>query len=204
MVMLSDLPLRKRILTTVNDKRVEVNSRSLVSGPDFHDTISINFKSDLNLGNAAWSRRNAGELKFAEKIVVLGQRTFTLEHLDQDGGLVVSGGGETMDVESVHSCREKTRKHIHLALFGGNDGIARNQFGEHTAGGLNTERQGANIDKDDAISSLGSGEDSTLDSSTVCYSLVRIDTFRRFFAEKLLEQLLNLRDTGRASNKNNL
>ena len=33
-------------------------------------------------------------VKLAEEVVVLGERTFTLEHLDDDGVLVVGGGGE--------------------------------------------------------------------------------------------------------------
>ena len=34
------------------------------------------------------------ELELAEKVIIFGERTFTLENLDQDGGLVIYSGGK--------------------------------------------------------------------------------------------------------------
>ena len=69
-------------------------SRSLISGRDLHDTIGVDLERDLDLRDTARSWWDTGELELAEEVVVLGERTFTFEDLDQDGGLVVSGGGE--------------------------------------------------------------------------------------------------------------
>jgi hypothetical protein len=43
-----------------------IHSHSLVSSSNLHDTVGVNLKGDLNLRNTARSRRDRGELKFAE------------------------------------------------------------------------------------------------------------------------------------------
>ena len=75
-------------------KQTCYDSRSLVRGLDVQDTVGVNLEDDLNLRNTARSRGNTSELELAEQVVVLGQRTFTLEDLNQHSGLVVSGCGE--------------------------------------------------------------------------------------------------------------
>lgn len=52
---------------------------SLVTSTDLQDTIGIQVERDLNLGNTTGGRRNAGKLELAEKVVVLGQRTLSLD-----------------------------------------------------------------------------------------------------------------------------
>ena len=128
-------------------------------------------------------------------IVVLGQRTFTLEDLDQDSGLIVSSGGEAnVDVNStVH---KNEREIIHLTLPCGDDGVTRNQLGEDTASSFDTEGKRADIDENNVGSSFGTREDSTLNGGTVGDSLIRVDSLGRFLAtEEFLEELLNFRDT---------
>lgn len=183
---------------------VKGNSRSLIGGTDFHDTVSVNLEGDLNLRNTTRGRRDTGELEFAQVIVVLGQGAFTFEHLDQYSGLVIGSSRETIEIKSAHLSRRMYGMHLHLALFGRNDRITRDQFGKDTTSGLNTERKGADIDENDAARSLGAGKDSTLDSGTIGNCLVGIDTFGRFFAKELLKELLNLGNTSRASNENDL
>lgn len=72
-------------------------------GGHHHGAVGIDLERNHELGNTAWSRGNARELEFSKKAVVLGQRTrtFTLEELDQDGGLVVGGSGEDPTLASV-------------------------------------------------------------------------------------------------------
>ena len=67
---------------------------ALVGGGNLHDTVGVNLEGDFDLRNTTRRRWDAGELEFAEKVVVLGQRTLALEDLDEDGGLVVSSGRE--------------------------------------------------------------------------------------------------------------
>lgn len=91
------------------------HSRSLISGRNLKDTIGINLESDLDLRSSTGRRGDTVKLELAQKVVVLGQRTFSLVHLDKDSGLVVGGGGED------------------LGLSGRNDGVAGDELGEDTA-----------------------------------------------------------------------
>lgn len=96
-------------------------------------------------------------------------------------------------------------RYVHLGLASGNDGVAGNEFGENTAGGLDTECQGANVDENDVLSTLLTGQDTTLDGGTVGNGLIGVDTLGRLLAtEELLEELLNLGDTSRTSDENDL
>ena len=81
----------------------EINLRSLVGRANFHDTVGVNLEGDLDLRNTTGSGGDTSELELAEVVVVLGERTFTLEDLDEDGGLVISGGGETVINGSVRA-----------------------------------------------------------------------------------------------------
>jgi hypothetical protein len=140
-------------------------------------------------------RRNARKFELSEKVVVLGQRTFTLEDLDQDSGLVVSSSGEARaDVNSI--VQKNERKTIHLTLPCGDDGVTRNQLSVNTASSLDTNAEWADIDENNVSSSFGTREDSTLNGGTVSDGLIRVDSLRRFLAtEELLEELLNFGDT---------
>ena len=94
---------------------------------------------------------------------------------------------------------------IHLALPGGDDGVTGDELGEDTTGGLDTESERADIDEDDIGSSFSTREDTSLDSGTVGNSLIGVDTLGRLLAtEELLEELLDLGDTGRTTNENDL
>ena len=93
---------------------------------------------------------------------------------------------------------------IHLALFCGDDSVACNQLGEDTTSRLNTLGKCSDINKNDSSCPLIPREDTSLDSSTICNSLIRVDTLGRLFAEKLLEELLDLWDTGGTSDQDNL
>jgi len=152
-----DFLLRETALFVGNGDGLGFTS-SLISGRDFHDTIGVDLESDFDLRNTTRSGRDGRQFEFAEEVVVLGQRTFTFEDLDQDGGLVVGSGRED------------------LALPGGNDGVTGDELGEDSTGGFDTESEGANVDEDDIGSSFSSRENTTLDSGTVGNSLVRVDT----------------------------
>ena len=101
--MLSDFPLeeshvRKLFNTEIN----KTDLRGLVGSSNLHNTISVYLKCNLNLRDTPRRRRNASKFELSEMVVVLGQRTFTLEDLDQDSGLVVSSSGEaSADVNSM-------------------------------------------------------------------------------------------------------
>jgi len=159
---------------------------TLVGSGNLHDTVGVDLERDLDLGNTAWRGRNASELKLAEEVVVLGHGTFTLEDLDQDGGLVIGGGGED------------------LTLAGGDDGVTGNELGHDTTGGLDTESERVDIDEDDITQALVASEDTTLNGSTISNSLIRVDALGRLFSEVFLEELLDLGNTGRTTNEDDL
>ena len=146
--------------------------------------------------DTARRRRNAREFELPEKVVVLGQRTFTLEDLNQDSGLVVSSSGEaSADVNSTVRKSERESR-IHLTLPCGDDGVTRDQLGKDTASSLNTEGKRADIDENNISSSFSTREDSTLNGGTVSDGLIRVDSFGRFLAtEELFEELLNFGNT---------
>lgn len=101
--------------------------------------------------------------------------------------------------------QETYKGDAHLALPGGDDGVTGNELGEDTAGGLDTEGEGADIDEDDVGGAFSAGEDTTLDGSTVGDGLIGVDTLGGLLAaEVLLEELLDLGDTGRTTDEDDL
>ena len=159
---------------------------ALVSSGDLHDTVGIDLECDLDLGNTTWSGGDASELELAEEVVVLGQGTFTLEDLNQDGGLVIGSSGEN------------------LALAGGDDGVTGDELGHDTTGGLDTESEGVNVDEDNVAQTFVTSEDTALNGSTIGDSLIRVDTLGGFLSKVLLEELLNLGNASGATDENDL
>ena len=148
-----DLSLRETGARGDGDGLVLVGG--LVLGVDVNNGVSVNVEGNLNLRNTTVGRRNADKLEVTKELVVLDKLTLTLVHLDLDSGLVVSGSREG------------------LGLLCGDGGVAVDQTSENTTKGLDTERQGSDIEQED-VSDLTS-QDSTLDSSTDGNSLVRVD-----------------------------
>jgi len=94
---------------------------------------------------------------------------------------------------------------IHLRLSSGNNSVTRDQLGENSTSGLNTEGKGTDVNKDDIGSSFSAREDTTLDSSTICDSLIRVDSLGGFLATKVfLEELLDLGNASGTTNKDDL
>src|SRR5687768_15893974 len=160
---------------------------TLVVGRDLEDTVGVELERDLNLGNTTGSRGNAGELKLAEDVVVLGHGALTLEDLNQDHGLVVSGGGED------------------LALASGNGGVAGDELGHDSAGGLNTKGERVDIHEDNVFGTLLARKNTSLDGGTESDSLIGVDALGRLLAtEELLNKRLDLGDTGRTTDKDDI
>lgn len=159
---------------------------ALVVGRDLEDTVGIELEGDLDLGNTTGSGGDTSELELAQDVVILGHGTLTLEDLDQDDGLVVGGGGED------------------LALASGDSGVTGNELGHDTTSGLNTEGQGVDIHEDDITGTFLTGKDTSLDGGTEGNGLIGVDTLGRLLVEVLLDQLLNLGDTGGATDENDV
>ncbi len=156
----------------------------LVLGVDVDNGVGINVEGDLDLGNTTVGRGDTNELEVAEELVVLDELTLTLVDLDLDSGLEISGGGED------------------LGLLGGDGGVTVDQTGEDTAQGLNTEREGGNIEKEKVLDLTG--ENSTLNSSTDGDGLIGVDRLGGVTAEDALDGLSDLGHAGHATDEDNL
>lgn len=184
-----DLLLGETTLVVGDDNLVGL-AGTLLEGRDVHDTVGINVEGNLNLGDTARSGGNTGKLELAEKVVVLGAGTLTLEDLDQDTGLVVGEGRES------------------LGLLGGDGGVALDESSHDTTSGLDTERQRGDVEKEDLVGGLGrsvTGKDGSLDGSTVGNGLIGVDGLVGLLAtEEVGDHLLDLGDTGGTTDKDDL
>ena len=170
----------------VGDGNALALTGALVTSADLEDTVGIKLERDLDLRNTTGSGRDTGKLELAELVVILGHGTFTLEDLDQDNGLVISGGRED------------------LGLLGRDGSATLDQVGHDTTSGLNTESKRVDIHQDN-LAGLGlTRQNTTLDSGTVGDGLVRVDTLAGLLSEELLEHGLNLGNTSGTTNKDNI
>jgi hypothetical protein len=156
----------------------------LVLGVNVNDGVSVNVEGDLNLGYTTVGRGNANELEVTKELVIADELTLTLVDLDLDSALEISSSGED------------------LRLLGGDSGVAVDQTSEDTTEGLNTEREGSNIEQK-KVSDLTS-KNSTLDSSTDGDSLVGVNRLGGVTAENALDRLGNLGHTGHTTNEDDL
>ena len=101
------LDARRRSYVVLGETALVVGDRNtvrlagcLVRRRDVQDAVGVDIERDLDLGNTTRRGRNAGQLELAEQVVVLRQRSLSLEHLDQDRRLVVRGSrkAEIMDI----------------------------------------------------------------------------------------------------------
>jgi len=177
-----DLSIRKTRRTSNSDRGILVGT--LILGRNVDDTIGINVKGDLNLGNTLGGRGDTREGEVTNELVVTDQLTLTLVDTDLNGGLA-SG-----------SSRED------LGLLGGNGGVSVNQSGEDTTEGLNTERKGSNIKEKNVLNLTG--KNGTLNGSTNGNSLIGVDRLIGLLAEERLDGLGDLGHTGHTTDEDDL
>mmetsp|Transcript_13657 Transcript_13657/g.16416 ORF Transcript_13657/g.16416 Transcript_13657/m.16416 type:complete len:685 (-) Transcript_13657:65-2119(-) len=183
-----DLLLTEATLLVLDNDLLRLTG-SLIFGTDVQDTVGINLESDLNLRNTTGGGGNVGKVELSEKVIVLGHGTLTLEHLDGDGGLLILVGGES------------------LGLLVGDDSVTGDKLGHDSSNGFDTLGKRSDIKKKDTGSLLTTltGKDTTLDSGTVCNSLIGVNTLVWLLVvEELLQHLNDLGDTGGTTNKHNL
>jgi hypothetical protein len=185
---LLDLLLGESTLV-VGDGNLVLLTRSLVDGSNVEDTIGINIEGDLNLWNTSSSWWDSLKVEFTENMVILGHLSLSLEHLDQDTGLVILISGEG------------------LGLLGWDGGVSVDDVGHNSTGGLDSHGKWGDIEEKKLGSLLVSlsGKDGSLDSGTVGNSLIWVDGLvEDFTVEEVGEHSLNLWDSGGSSNKNDL
>ncbi|GBE60908.1 NAD-specific glutamate dehydrogenase [Babesia ovata] len=161
----------------------------LVHGSNVQDTVGVNVEGDLNLGNTPGSGGNAGKVELSEEVVVLGHGTLTLEDLNEHTFLVVLVGGED------------------LGLLGGDGSVPLDEHGHDTTSGLKTEGQGSDIEQQQLLdfARLVTRKNGGLDGGTVGNGLIRVDGAAGLLTvEEVLDELLDLRDTGGTSDEHDL
>mmetsp|Transcript_33377 Transcript_33377/g.45689 ORF Transcript_33377/g.45689 Transcript_33377/m.45689 type:complete len:468 (-) Transcript_33377:106-1509(-) len=119
-------------------------------------------------------------------MVVLGHGAFSFENLDSHTVLVVLVSGKD------------------LRFLGGDKGSTVNQRGHDSANSLNTQSQRGDIKKDNFLSGLILGKNTSLDSGTISDSFIGVNTTVRFLSvEEIFQELLDLGDTSGSSDQNN-
>jgi hypothetical protein len=130
------------------------------------------------------SKNQYSATRHAHHLVVADKLTLALEHLDLDSVLAIGSGRER------------------LGLLGGDRSVAVDQAGEDTTEGLDTEREGGNVEKKDVGDRAG--KNTTLDGGTDGDGLVRVDTLRGVAAKESLDGLRNARHTRHTTDKDDV
>ena len=149
-----------------------------------HDAVGVDVEGHLDLGHAARSRRDAGQLEAAEQLVVRGDLAFTLIDLDLHRRLAVVGGGER------------------LRPFGRDGGVALDQLCHHATLGLDAQGQRRDI-KQQNVFHLAL-EHAGLQGSADCDDLVGVDALVGILACELLDQFGDRGHPGRAADQNHM
>jgi len=161
----------------------------LIASGNVEDTVGINVEGDLNLGDTSGSWWDSVKHELTEHVVILNHTSLTFVNLDLDSGLVVGISGED------------------LALFGGDGGVSGDNNTHDTSDGLDTLGKGRDIEEEHVLDSGGlvSVENGGLDGGTVSDGLIRVDGLvEGLSVEEVGEHVLDLGDSGRSSNKDDL
>jgi len=159
-------------------------ARTEVLGGDVQDAVGIDVEGDLDLRRAAGCRRDAIEMEDAKLLVVAGERTFSLEHLDLHTGLVVAVGGED------------------VALLGRDRGVTGDHRGGDASGSLDREGERGDVEKEDILHVAA--EHAALDGRTDGNDFIRIDTLMGLLADHVAGGLDNLGHAGHAADEHEL
>mmetsp|Transcript_44578 Transcript_44578/g.73788 ORF Transcript_44578/g.73788 Transcript_44578/m.73788 type:complete len:402 (-) Transcript_44578:1000-2205(-) len=186
---LVNLLLRQSTFVAVNRDLRRDGRILLVLGSHRQNTIRVQIEGNLNLWHTARRRRDAHQLKLAQQVIVLRQLSLALVHLNQHARLIVG----------------ISRKR--LIRFARNRLVALDEFGHHTAGSLDTQRQWRHIQQQQiaSLAHLVTTQNRRLNGCTIRDSLVRVDRFARIASiEIFLNHLLNFRDTRGSAHQHHL
>ncbi|OZJ05264.1 hypothetical protein BZG36_01971 [Bifiguratus adelaidae] len=176
-----DFVSRRKLATRIEQEEASKYAmKGFAIGAAKWGAVGVIAASGLNIVNP-WFRRT---VELTEQLVVPDKFTFTLEDLDLNLSLAISSSGK------------------HLRLLGGNGSVAVDQSGEDTSEGLNTQGKRGNIQQENV--SYGTSEDTTLNSSANCNSLIGVHTFTRLATKDRLDSFDDLGHTGHTSDQNNV
>ena len=153
----------------------------LIFRRDMEDAVGVDVEGDFDLGHAARSRRDIGQVKPADLFVVSGHRTLSLENDDGHGRLVVAGSRE-----DLFFLRRDRR-------------IALDERSQYAAERLDAESEGNDVEEKNVFDV--SRKDSALDGGADRNRFIRIDPFMRLAAEEFFYFLLDRRHTGHTADE---
>ena len=181
--------VRRQSTDRVLDRDLSLAARSTILGRDFKKTIGIHLKGTDKLGLTTGHWWDTRKLKLSKKPVVLALSSLTLVYGEHDGGLIVLDSGENS------------------RFVRWNRGVSGKHNTENVALHGNTEGKRSNVEEEKVGSLVRglTGQNSSLNSGTVGNSLIGVDGFVELTAtEELGNKRLDLGDTGRTTNKNNV
>jgi len=143
----------------ISDSNLLSLSGSFISSGDIEDTIGINIESNLDLWGTTRCGRNTFKIEFTEQVIVFGHLTLTFVDLDEDTWLIISVGCEG------------------LLLLCWDASVSWDKDCHDSTSSLNTLRERCDIQEKKILDLLRSltREDSSLDSGSIGYSLIRVD-----------------------------
>ena len=150
-----------------------------------YDTIGINIKGNLDLRNSTSCWRDSIQTELSKGFIISCKLSLTLYNVDINSGLVICCSRED------------------LALLGRDGCISLDQTGCDTSHGLDGQRQRSNIQKKDITCTSISCQLTTLNGSTDCYTLIRVQSFARLMSGQLFYFILYCRDTCRTTYQQN-
>ncbi|SVK47015.1 NAD-specific glutamate dehydrogenase [Acinetobacter baumannii] len=148
------------------------------------DTVGIDVEGDFDLRHAARCRLDAVQVELAQRFVIAGALTLTLQHVDGNRRLVVF------------------RSREHLAVLGRDRGVFGDQRRHHAAHGFDTQRQRGNVQQQNVFHITG--QHAALYRSAHGNRFVRVHVFTRLFAEEVCNFLLHHWHTGLAAHQDHV
>ncbi|KAG5457289.1 MAG: NAD-specific glutamate dehydrogenase-domain-containing protein [Olpidium bornovanus] len=173
-------------------------SGGLISGTN-GNTVGVDLECHLNLRDASRRRRDAGEIELAEEVIILGHRALALENLDEDEkicdflvGMTVLRGINLVITPPVVSIPRVS-------------GQTSSRTMPPTPSSSDRTPPWTAAPSADIGCYANAGNAKNVDHPLTGDGLVGIDIFARFLAvEKLLEELLDLGNTSRPADENDV
>src|SRR5450759_3184576 len=145
------------------DGDVLAASAGLVLGGNLQNAVDINVKGNFDLRNATRGWRDAIQDEFPERLVIQGHGPLTLQNMDFDLGLAVTGSRED------------------LALAGRDGGVAFDLRSGNTAQRFDRKGEGGDVEQKDVFHFPA--QYTRLDGRAYRYYLVGVDTFMGLLAK---------------------
>ena len=150
---------------------------------NIYNTVCIDIKCNFDLRNTSSCWRDTVQTELSKGFVVFCKLSFTLYYMDIYCSLVIC------------CCRE------YLALLCRDRCVTLDQLRSYAAQCFDRQGKRSNIQKKDIACTGISCKFTTLNGSTKCYTLIRVQALVRFMSCQLFYFILNCRDTCRTTNQ---